>query len=649
MSIARNRADANAPDDSITSADLAPDIVLTGGSVGIPSVTTANLPGASGGDNSSITPVNGMLVYNSTLGMLQQRAGGTWEGITTAPVITSFQYSDGAAATAEKTVVGLVSIACGTTNTSTTVTVAGDTLGIQVGMVVAGVGIPVGATVLSVIIDTSFVLSAAATVTDTTVTLTFGGAVIITGSNFDSVLAGGSANIAVTFDGTSATSISVNSLKTIITCTPPAHAAGTITLLLTNASGLTASTNFIYSAEAAWAATGALGLFVDGAFTNSSTVTIRIQATEASDTITYAQTNSAGVVNTDGIQGLTVGTGLGSSANSPENAGYLTGTLSATEGTTYPFYATATDAENQITTPTLFNIISAFRGSGGTVNTTFSGFKIHVFTTTGDSQAFTAAVELTVDYLVVAGGGGGSKWSGAGAGGGGAGGYRSGTGLAVPIGVHTISVGAGGLGWPSSGNGPGYVGTDSSIGSLLTASGGGFGGFHAQTAGAGGSGGGGAATPTVGGIGNYSGGGTAYSPIEGYNGGAGYGYSANYAGGGGGGAGAVGETGTSVRGGKGGIGRSDIFSLNSTLSNVILDGLSLGHTSGSYQYFAGGGGGGTEHSMSGTADGGLGGGGAGINGGAGVAGTVNTGGGGGSGSASGGAGGSGIVVIRYAV
>ena len=246
---------------ALIAADIPSNLTLLGSHVKIPTVTTANLPGA--GDNASITPVDGMLVYNSTLGMLQQRAAGIWSGITTAPVLTSFQYSDGAAATAEKTVVGLVSVSC-TTQTSTTVLVPGASLGIQVGMVVAGTGIPVGATVVSVIEDTSFVLSAAATAS-ATVTLTFGGAVTITGTNFDSILAGGSANIAVTFDGTSATSISVNSLKTIITCTPPAHAAGTITMLITNASGLSASTNFVYDEEAIFTtAAGTLGNFVDG-------------------------------------------------------------------------------------------------------------------------------------------------------------------------------------------------------------------------------------------------------------------------------------------------------------------------------------------------------------------------------------------------
>ena len=335
--------------DAVTSDEIAPNIVLTGGSVSIPSVTTANLPGAVGGANASISAANGMLVYNSTLGMLQQRASGIWSGITTAPVITSFEYSDGPSATAEKTVVGLVSVSC-TTQTSTTVLVPGASLGIQVGQRVAGAGIPAGATVVSVIEDTSFVLSSAATAS-ATVTLTFGGVVTITGTNFDSILAGGATNIAVTFDGTSATSISVNAAKTIITCTPPAHAAGTITLQVTNASGLTAETNFIYDIEPIFTtAAGSLGEFDDGSYTANSSAP-RIQGTENSVALTsgFARVTSAtdDTVITTTVAGLTV-----------QGTGYLTGTLDGDASTTYPFYAIATDDEGQKTAPRLFNIIT---------------------------------------------------------------------------------------------------------------------------------------------------------------------------------------------------------------------------------------------------------------------------------------------------
>jgi hypothetical protein len=123
-------------------------------------------------------------------------------------------------------------------------------------------------------------------------------------------------------------------------------------LVVTNPTGLSANADISYSAQPAWTtAAGSLGTFIDGAYTNSSASTIRIVAAEGSDTIDYAQTNSAGVVNTDGVAGLVLGT-------TGANAGYLTGTLNGTDGATNNFYVKATDDEAQISTVRLFNIIS---------------------------------------------------------------------------------------------------------------------------------------------------------------------------------------------------------------------------------------------------------------------------------------------------
>lgn len=63
-------------------------------------------------------------------------------------------------------------LSCNTTNTSTTVTTA-DTSAIYVNQPVSGTGIPSGATVASITNGTTFVISAAATATNTGVTLTF--------------------------------------------------------------------------------------------------------------------------------------------------------------------------------------------------------------------------------------------------------------------------------------------------------------------------------------------------------------------------------------------------------------------------------------------------------------------------------------------
>jgi hypothetical protein len=658
--------DADIQADAVTSAKIAPDIVLTGGSVTFPSVSTANLPGAGGGTNASQTATNGMLVYNTTLGMLQQRSAGTWKGIASSPSISSFTYSDGASATAEKTVVGLVSVSC-TTQTSTTVLVPGASLGIQVGMVVAGTGIPAGATVVSVIEDTSFVLSSAATAS-ATVTLTFGGVVTITGTNFDSILAGGSANIGVTFDGTSATSISVNSLKTIITCTPPAHAAGTISLLITNASGLTASTNFVYDEEAIFTtAAGSLGSFPDATYTANADAP-RIQATDGEGspsalTTGFERVTSASddTVITTTIQGLTVLT-----------SGYLTGTLSATEGTTYPFYATAKDSQNQRTAPRLFNIISAYAATGGLIGTPYGSYRIHIFGDTSPPAAnattvvnFVVSATITADILILAGGGGGAAgptWLGNGGSGAGAGGMLELTSQSLAAGTYVITVGGGGAGGDQSGSSSsvnisgspyGRKGENSTVICAATSySKTAYGGGHGTREGGssyatmdGGSGGGtNSQTDSDKGYGTYSGSnaGSPYNvdPRQGYDG-AIYRTGANGGNqgtaGGGGGAGVVGTfTGTGSSGsGSGGAGRNNAYR---TGSNI--------------QY--GGGGGGASYTQTSGA-GGAGGGGAGNTGGHGYAGTAKLGGGGGGGQDStsdagnGGAGGSGIVIIRYAV
>ena len=614
-------------------ADIPSNLNLLGSHVKIPTVTTANLPGA--GDNASITPVDGMLVYNSTLGMLQQRAGGIWSGITTAPTIESFVYSDGASATAEKTVVGLVSVSC-TTQTSTTVLVPGASLGIQVGMVVAGTGIPVGATVVSVIEDTSFVISAAATAS-ATVTLTFGGAVTITGTNFDSILGGSSANIAVTFDGTTATSISVNTAKTIITCTPPAHAAGTITLLVTNASGLTASTNFVYDIEPVFTtAAGSLGGFLEGTtFTANASAPI-IAGTENSVALTsgFARVTSAtdDTVITTAINGLTL-----------QGTGHLTGTLTAAaNATTFPFYAVATDDEGQKTAPRLFNIISYdYAASGGnTVNTDdwISNYRIHVFT---DDGSLVVIGSMNVDILIVAGGGSGGKGY---AGGGGAGGLLYKTSHALTANTYDVVIGDGGAtAGSASGTAFGNVGENTTWtinggATIFTAYGGGKGGAEGKTPGGdGGSGGGngyytGASSATQ----NDQNGATGY----GWAGGEGIGAS-NYNPGGGGGAGGVGDNGDASASGDGGPGVNygAIFSTN------------VGHGG----WFASGGGGGWTSqggSSAGSASSGGGTAGGSGSGGASSAAVANSGGGSGGGaseSATSGAGGSGIVVVRYAV
>lgn len=254
--------------------------------------------------------------------------------------------------------------------------------------------------------------------------------------------------------------------------------------------------------------------------------------------------------------------------------------------------------------------------TGGTVTTETVGsrtFKKHTFNSSG---TFTITSDASVECLVVAGGGGG----GTSGGGGGAGGYFT-SGVAVPAGAHVVTVGAGGA---QNANG-----SDSSFGSILSATGGGKGG-----AGDGGSGGGANSGATNFGDGNtpaISATGSAYgSTTQGQNGGT----STNaveyvrWAGGGGGGGGA------STVGLKG----NGYASTGQQTGGDGGDGLYFPST-GSDAYA--GGGGGRAYTSSNHGDGGIGGGGDAPS----TPGTANTGGGGG-GTASGG---SGVVIIRYEV
>ena len=81
-----------------------------------------------------------------------------------------------------------------------------------------------------------------------------------------------------------------------------------------------------------------------------------------------------------------------------------------------------------------------FTATGGTI-TTYSGYKVHTFTSSG---FFAFDSTSPIDYLVVAGGGGGGKASGGG--GGGAGGFRTASGYSLTSGNYTITVGSGGAG-----------------------------------------------------------------------------------------------------------------------------------------------------------------------------------------------------------
>jgi hypothetical protein len=249
---------------------------------------------------------------------------------------------------------------------------------------------------------------------------------------------------------------------------------------------------------------------------------------------------------------------------------------------------------------------------------------------------------LIVNYLVIAGGGGGGSHTG---GGGGAGGLRTSYGsttggggssetqLTLVAGTnYTVTIGAGGAGGLISSNFAAGIKGLNSLFSTITSEGGGFGGGHNANGPAGNGGSGGGAGVGSPGSSSLPGGNAQSSPVQGYNGGAGFAYASPYPGGGGGGAGVIGANSTSSGGGAGGNGLTNSINASSLT-------------------YAGGGGGSGSHSGGASGPGGTGGGGAGgIQGTpAGGNGTTSTGSGGGGGGnqGDGGSGGSGIVILRY--
>lgn len=318
------------------------------------------------------------------------------------------------------------------------------------------------------------------------------------------------------------------------------------------------------------------------------------------------------------------------------SAGLFSNTSAITSITLAPFSGSNTFVQHS--TATLYGIsrtTAQIKATGGMIYDD-ADYVYHLFTSSG---TFTPAQNLSVDYLIVAGGGGGGAGLG---GGGGAGGYRTGTGSSVTANTaYTITVGAGGNGSTNTANAS-SAGNNSSALSITSAGGGNSTGQSVgfpsgPGGGSGGSGGGGARNNTAGGAGNTP---TA-TPSQGNNGGSGSNDSSGFGGGGGGGAGAAGGNGSGTAGGAGGAG-SDTSSAFSTATSTGVSG-----------FYAGGGGGGVGLA-SGSAAGGSGGGGAGGNNNvAGSNGTANTGGGGGGGGENssagknGGNGGSGVVIIRY--
>jgi hypothetical protein len=163
-----------------------------------------------------------------------------------------------------------------------------------------------------------------------------------------------------------------------------------------------------------------------------------------------------------------------------------------------------------------------------------TSYRVHEFTTVGDSTFTVARPNLSVDYLVAGGGGGGGAWVGGGGGGGGA--LAGTTSLTGPI---TVTVGAGGVGAVYSQRFA-TSGAASALGQSISAAGGGHGGsWNWQAPGAGGNGG---------------------DSGNAFSGGAGRGDGTNgYPTGGGGGAGGLGQAWSTTKSGDGGIGLASVI------------------------------------------------------------------------------------------
>jgi hypothetical protein len=350
--------------------------------------------------------------------------------------------------------------------------------------------------------------------------------------------------------------------------------------------------------------------------------------------VSYDQASEGNATN----QGYAIlGAGLWSSTNPITSLTITTGGSGASfiQNASFYLYGVAKLG----TTPAI-----APKAAGGDIIDTDGTYWYHTFLSSG---TFTPQINLTCDYLVVAGAGGGGNGRG---GGGGAGGLRStvtatggGGSLESALALsgntnYTVTIGAGGAG-NTTGSARGVNGSNSSFTSISTVGGGGGGtaGSGVYTGSAGGSGGGAgddSSGPFAGGAGTAN---------QGFAGGASTNIPAQEAGGGGGGAGAVGANAVSSSGGKGGNGGNGV-------STIIL---------GTSTAYAGGGGGGSGYLGSGISGGtgGSGGGGAGAlyNVSDAVAGAVNKGSGGGGGTyanttrTNGANGGSGIVIVRYLV
>ena len=592
--------------DKVKDDMLQDNLVFPGSTTQFPTITTDQRNALSG-----VQP--GTLIYNSTVGKLQQYDGNNaWATIDSPPVITSVTYptENGITATALE--------ASGTTNVSETL--------------------------------------------------------IINGSNFSSA---SEISVQIQVSGSYvafASSISVNSGKNQITCTGVTKraAADDYTLKVTNVSGLSATTTVNFSADPSFSTAANLGNIFTGTTLNKSiafTGTKVIQGATAKPTWMTVTGNTSTADNGSGDTTF-------DATGSPITLGGTTTNSGTTQNFTFSIIVRDAENQTFNRDYSLTVIDPPTGGNGNNTYTpTGSSTQYYVVKFTADGT-FTLYHDVTVDYLVIGGGGAGGHGSGSGGGGAGgfltgtglsmvAGAYAVDVGAGGTISTSSTTQ-------ANSGN-PSTVTRNSDSTVMLKALGGGYGGNENTTlrhGGPGGSGGGGRGHNTESGNrGEATDSGVIVSGVAdpssihfGNNGGAGGGTS--YHGAGGGGAGTDGAAGGPSAGG-GGDGKNEIMGLNATLSTELLalSNINAGVVDSGTRYLAGGGGGkrqiaGGNFSGNSGGPGGKGGGATGgwytssSNKGGATTPTANTGsGGGGSHSAYGNptAGADGIVILRFAI
>ena len=557
---------------------------------------------------SSVQP--GTLIYNSTVGKLQQYdSNNQWATIDSPPVITSVTYptESGAVLTA---------------------------------------------------LDASGSSDAAQTL-------------IINGSNFSST---SQISVQISVSGNFvafASSISVNSGRTQITCTGVTKraAADDYTLKVTNVGGLSATTTVNFSADPSFSTAADLGTAYAGLTLNKPiafTGTKVIQGATAKPTWMTVTGNTSTADN--GASDTTF-----DATGSPATLGGTIAAPASGNSQNHTFSIIVRDAENQTFNRDFSLTATNLPAETGVAQAiTGASYRYYVWTATSGTLNFTPYSTNSIEYLVIGGGGGGGSlyYSG----GGGAGGVRTGSFTPTADTTYTVTVGDGGAGGSSGSTQPGGNGGSSTIsGSGLTTitAYGGAGGNGSQggqnnapTSANYGSGGGGsqagAGTDGTNGSGTFG-----SATFQGYDGGDGHitgaGNARGTTGGGGGGAGGNGLGGSNMSrtvAADGGVG---ISTFSSWIAEIVTaGGTARGQNiSGTYWFAGGGAGGSYGHLNDVYPQGGNGGGGRGAtsestNAGNAGNGTDGTGGGGGGGDAhhssaagAGGTGGSGIVIVRF--